>query len=136
MVAVTLIGIVTVTEIVTEIAIGTVTGIVTETATETATETVVVTEIVIGTAKEEEIEIVTETEIAKMSENGKRTVAAEDLKPDHLPRLVTIADAGNKKIFRNRSSKYETSSCYWMRKRKTVGVQSLPFYFCSRIFII
>ena len=132
MVAVTLIGIVTVTEIVTEIAIGTVTGIVTE----TATETVVVTEIVIGTAKEEEIEIVTETEIAKMSENGKRTVAAEDLKPDHLPRLVTIADAGNKKIFRNRSSKYETSSCDWRRKRKTVGVPSLPFYFCSRIFII
>lgn len=132
MVAVTLIGIVTVTESVTEIAIGTVTGIVTE----TATETVVVTEIVIGTAKEEEIEIVTETEIAKMSENGKRTVAAEDLKPDHLPRLVTIADAGNKKIFRNRSCKYETSSCYWMRKRKTVGVQSLPFYFCSRIFVI
>ena len=133
LVAVTLIGIVTVTEIVTEIAIGTVTGIVTE----TATETVVVTEIVIGTAKEEEIEIVTETEIAKMSENGKRTVAAEDLKPDHSVRLaIIIADAGNKKIIRNRSSKYKTLSCDWMKERKTVGVQCLPFYFCAGILIV
>lgn len=132
MVAVTLIGIVTVTEIVTEIAIGTVTGIVTE----TATETVVVTEIVIGTAKEEEIEIVTETEIAKMSENGKRTVAAEDLKPDRSARLVTIADAEIKKIVRNRSSKYKLLACNRMSKRKTVGVQSLPFYFCTRIFVV
>lgn len=77
-----------------------------------------------------------ETVIVITAENRKWTVAAEDLKPDHLLRLMIIADAVNEKIFWNRSSKYKPFPCNRMRKGKTVGVQCLPFYFCSRIFIV
>lgn len=97
------------------------------------------TEIMAAEKKRNEIEtgIVTEIKTVIMSENGKRTVAAEDLKPDHSVRLaIIIADAGNKKIIRNRSSKYKTLSCDWMKERKTVGVQCLPFYFCAGILIV
>ena len=105
------------------------------------------TEIMAAEKKRNEIEtaiatgietgIVTEIKTVIMSENGKRTVAAEDLKPDHSVRLaIIIADAGNKKIIRNRSSKYKTLSCDWMKERKTVGVQCLPFYFWAGILIV
>ena len=105
------------------------------------------TEIMAAEKKRNEIEtaiatgietgIVTEIKTVIMSENGKRTVAAEDLKPDHSVRLaIIISDAGNKKIIRNRSSKYKTLSCDWMKERKTVGVQCLPFYFCAGILIV
>ena len=105
------------------------------------------TEIMAAEKKRNEIEtaiatgietgIVTEIKTVIMSENGKRTVAAEDLKPDHSVRLaIIIADAGNKKIIRNRSSKYKTLYCDWMKERKTVGVQCLPFYFCAGILIV
>lgn len=97
---------------------------------ENANATVAAKEIAIAT------EIVTETETVTMAENGKRTAVAEDRKPDHLPRLVIIADAESEKIIRNRSSKYKTLSGNRMRERKTVGMQSLPFYFCPRILVV
>ena len=111
---------------------------------ETATTVAVVTEkenvttVVVVTESETENAILRTKEIAAVitAENGMRTVDAEDRKRDLSARLMIVVDVEIKKVIRNRSGKYKALSCYWMRKRKTVGVQSLPFYFYTGIGII
>ena len=97
-------------------------------------ETVIESAVVIKTGNV--IEIVIEKVIVTIAENGKTVADAEDRKQDRLARSMIIVDAEIKKIIRNWCSKHKTLSRDRMRKRKTVGVQSLPFYFLSRSGII
>ena len=121
--------------VVTEKETATTVAVVTEkenvTTRAVVTEKENVTTVVVVTESETENAILRTKEIAAVitAENGMRTVDAEDRKRDLSARLMIVVDVEIKKVIRNRSGKYKALSCYWMRKRKTVGVQSLPFYF-------
>ena len=119
-------------EITIEIAVVKGTEIETTIAKETGTTIMIAVVIKTGNV----IEIVIEKVIVTIAENGKTVADAEDRKQDRLARSMIIVDAEIKKIIRNWCSKHKTLSRDRMRKRKTVGVQSLPFYYLSRSGII